>query len=304
MIAKRDKMINWYQTNSEEEDNYKRAPSRFFKSVTIVLLIIIVLLIRQEFISLYWGYFYISAVVTLGFFTLTGYKIYKNYYTIYQRMTENRILEYATFNNGLINIGEISLYTYENQQSILPVMNKWHKENLVSIVSLDSGARLYQLPNHTGDNSGYEPITYYDDNPIFLANTFMMHMILNFIWAYICWIIGGCILALFEVPGIIIFCIGWIILYAGFVLIKAVEQHRLTEEEERLGVRLATQTGGILTVHELACALSITMEEAYRKLQKWEAEGVVLRLPQEDNIPIYRMGGVLSMEERLSAERV
>lgn len=297
-------MINWYQTNNKEKNKYKRTPSRFFKYVTIVLLIIIVLLIRQEFISLHWGYFYISAVVTLVFFTLTGHKIYKNYYTIYQRMTEHDILKYAIANNGVINTGEISLYTYESQQSILPVMNKWHKENLVSIVSLDDGVRLYQLPNCTGDNSGYRPITYYDNNPIFLANTFMMHMILNFIWAYICWIIGGCILALFEVPGIIIFCIGWIILYAGFVLIKAVEQHRLTEEEERLGVRLATQTGGILTVHELACALSITMEEAYRKLQKWEAEGVVLRLPQEDNIPIYRMGGVLSMEERLSAERV
>lgn len=303
-------MINWYQTNNKEENKHKRTPSRLFKYVTIVLFIIVILFIRREATFLYWGYFYnwgyfcISAVVTLGFFTLTGYKIYKYYYTIYQRMTEHDILRYAIANNGVISPGEISLYTYETQQSILPMMNKWHKENLVSIVSLDNGVRLYQLPNCTGDHSVYKPVVYYDNNPIFLVNTFMVHMILNFIWAFMCWIIGGCILALFEVPGIIIFCIGWVILYAGFVLIKAVEQHRLTEEEERLGVRLATQTGGILTVHELACALSITMEEAYHKLQKWESEGVVLRLPQEENIPVYRMGGVLSMEERLSAERV
>ncbi|QOS98036.1 hypothetical protein JNUCC42_16075 [Brevibacterium sp. JNUCC-42] len=46
------------------------------------------------------------------------------------------------------------------------------------------------------------------------------------------------------------------------------------------------------------------MEEAAQILRKWEQEELARSMEHPDQIPYYKINGVLSMEQRLTAEHV
>lgn len=115
----------------------------------------------------------------------------------------------------------------------------------------------------------------------------------------------------YSVGGLIalVFIVGITPAAGGFWLCRwTVKTPRVKREDtdklENQILRLAEKRNGSLTPIELAMETSLSVEEAKKQLESWANQGVVTIKVAENGALVYHFTGILSEQERKSAQGV
>ncbi|MBG9787634.1 hypothetical protein [Brevibacillus laterosporus] len=267
--------------------------------VLLVLLIVLFDLVDKHYILEHAKIYIVATSVSLSFFILLGISSYVQSNKTMKRMREIDIMDYIFEKEGYLYQKEIAAYTYESIDSVQPTIQNWFKNRYASIHTLDDGSILYYFPEITDQSVINQNRSFF--SPMEHSNKLIIQFMQYTMLACLLSGMGGYVA---DRYGMWVFGIAWGIIFLLALGTIASQVSTESERMERMGFQVAEQKGGALTIHEFAYGAGIRMEEAAQILRKWEQEELARSMEHPDQIPYYKINGVLSMEQRLSSEYV
>ncbi|HBZ84092.1 MULTISPECIES: hypothetical protein [Brevibacillus] len=289
------------KVDETEEDEKKQKAWKKLPRITFIVLVTIIaplwLLDKQ---MIYSDAFLTGAIIVCTLAVIRLIHVVYLAYRDYVRKTEHDVLGYVLDNQGVLYPQEIAEFTNESMSSLQPMIDRWHKNNLVTISYENDGTAIYLFPNSSHESMVYNREPNYKPQAKFkhLQEQLMMTCCYAFFYS----LLAGYALMNWNnflfYGGIGAVIGGYRVLY----LIRAKEE---AEKMERVAFQVAKRKNGRLTVHELAYNAVVSMEEAAKLLKKWELDGFARKMDaSEEFVPVYIISGIVSKEQRRTSERV
>lgn len=289
-----------YNENVDDSNTNRR--KKWLKSSFFVIgtTIVPLWLVDKQFVLTNSMYFMIAAIIFGVFIGVRIKNVIYQHRRNYIRKTEHDVLSYSMNNSGVLYPQEIAEFTDETLNTVKPMVDKWHKKNLIAISYTEDGKEVYFFPNCTSKSMVYMRYPNYDAIAEIIRNK--EHLMKVCCYGFLFTFCGAYALAawndliFYGMCAIIAIIYGVYYLYIG-------EYDR--EFIERIALQVAEQRDGRLTVHELAYNAVISMEEAATLLEKWEHNQLARKVESNDGfVPTYIINGIVPQEQRLASEHV